>query len=352
MAAEIAVVADGIAEGVADGVAEREDDASRHEREAEPSPSFGFLPELAAVGLVLIWGSTFIVTKAAYTQILPLAYTSLRYSLASLIGLAVLAVRGRHNPRRFWRIEPGDRVRFIWCGLLGTAFNQVFFSIGVDRTSAFASSLLSSLLPLFSLGIVTVLGERPSRQVWTGVWVAIVGVFLFLLQGGGESGMVGNVLCLASAATFAVYSELVRPLVRRYPAETVAAYTMAFGAVPLVVFALPQLLSQDWAALEPQVWGAIVYTATFPVYLALIVWNWIISERGVAATGWNLLVPIASGVMAVIILGDTIGPIQIAGAALALVGLVLMQRESLRGRTGRAGRHEGGADRAAATLEP
>ncbi|MGC4106578.1 MAG: DMT family transporter [Thermomicrobiales bacterium] len=345
MAVEIAVVADEVTDL-------DEGDPTRSEDRRRPRFPGAYLPEVAAIALVLIWGSTFIVTKAAYSQILPLAYTSLRYSLASIISLVVLAIRGRHNPSRYWRIEPGDRVRFIWCGLLGTAFNQVFFSIGVDRTSAFASSLLSSILPLFSLAIVTVLGQRPSRQVWIGVWVSIAGVCLFLLKGDSESGMVGNILCLASAATFALYSELVQPLVRKYPAETVAAYTMTFGAVPLLGFAVPQLMAQDWGSLDPSVWVAIVYTATFPVYLALIVWNWIISERGVAATGWNLLVPIASGVMAVIVLGDAIGPIQIGGAALALLGLVLMQRESLGGRTSQAGRRDHGEHPATGTIEP
>ena len=315
-----------------DATAGIEDEAAHRELKAVPPSPLTFLPEIAAIALVLIWGSTFIVTKAAYTQILPLAYTSLRYSLASIIALAVLAVRGRHNPARYWRIERGDRMRFLWCGLMGTAFNQVLFSIGVDRTSAFASSLLSSILPIFSLAIVTVLGTRLSRHIWVGVWIAIVGVCLFLVQGGTESGMVGNILCLASAATFAVYNELVQPLVRRYPAETVVAYVMTFGAIPLLVFAIPQLIAQDWGALDGRVWGAIAYTATFPVYLALIVWNWLISKRGVAATGWNLLVPIAGGVMAVIFLGESIGSIQVVGAVVTLFGLVLMQRETIGGR--------------------
>ncbi|MGC4189696.1 MAG: DMT family transporter [Thermomicrobiales bacterium] len=344
MAAEIAVAAD--------GAVDEGDESSHGGSKALPPAPFAYLPELAAIALVLVWGSTFIVTKAAYTQILPLAYTSLRYALASIISLAVLAVRGRHDPVRFWRIEPGDRMRFIWCGLLGTAFNQVFFSIGVDRTSAFASSLLSSILPIFSLAIVTLLGTRLSRHVWIGVWIAIVGVCLFLLQGGTESGMVGNILCLASAVTFAIYNELVQPLVRRYPAETVVAYVMTFGAVPLLVFALPQLTAQDWGSLEPSVWGAIIYTATFPVYLALIVWNWLIAKRGVAATGWNLLVPVASGFMAVLVLGESIGPVQMIGAVLTLMGLVLMQRESLGGRTGVAGRHDGGDGPSAGAIEP
>lgn len=328
-----------------------EDEEAHHGPLVIPPAHVAFLPEIAAIVLVLVWGSTFIVTKAAYTQIMPLAYTSLRYVLASFIGLAVLAVRGRHDPARYWRIEPGDRMRFVWCGLMGTAFNQVLFSIGVDRTSAFASSLLSSILPIFSLAIVTVLGTRLSRSIWIGVGIAIAGVCLFLVQGGTESGMLGNLLCLASAATFAVYNELVQPLVRRYPAETVVAYVMAFGAIPLVIFAMPQVLAQDWGSLDTRVWGAIAYTATFPVYLALIAWNWLIAKRGVAATGWNLLVPIASGVMAVIFLGDSIGIIQILGAAVTLFGLVLMQREGLRGRSQGAGRQEPAQGPAAGVLD-
>lgn len=324
MAAEIAVAVDGVVDVDAD--------VGENPSHPELKTPISFLPEIAAIGLVLVWGSTFIVTKAAYTQILPLAYTSLRYSLAAIISLVVLAIRGRKSPGRYWRIAPEDRMRFIWCGLLGTALNQVFFSIGVDKTSAFASSLLSSILPIFSLAIVTILGTRLSRHVWIGVGIAIVGVCLFLLQGGTESGMLGNILCLASAATFAVYNEMVQPLVKRYPPETVVAYVMTFGAVPLLVFATPQLMAQDWGSLDLSVWGAIAYTATFPVYLALIVWNWLIAQRGVAATGWNLLVPVASGFMAVLFLGESIGTIQIFGALLTLFGLVLMQRESIGGK--------------------
>ncbi|MGB3330603.1 MAG: DMT family transporter [Thermomicrobiales bacterium] len=325
MDAEIAVAADGVV---------REDDSARGAPGERRMPRLpvAFLPEVAALALVVIWASTFILTKDAYTQILPMAYSFARYLLVSILGLLVLAIRGRRDPGRYWRILPGDRMRFVWCGLFGFTIYQVCFSIGVDRTSAFASSLLTSIIPLFSLALVTVLGERPSRQVWIGVWVAIVGVCLFLMQRGGGTGMLGNLLCLAAAACFAIYSEMARPLVRRYPAETVAAYTMLFGTLPLLVVSLPQVMAQDWAALEPKVWLIVAYTVVFPVYLALMVWNWIIAERGVAATGWNLLVPVASGVMAVIFLGDAIGPIQMVGAALALCGLVLMQSESLRGR--------------------
>ncbi len=294
-----------------------------------PRPTF--LPELAAMLLVLTWASTFILTKDAYNQILPMAYAFARYFCASLLGLLVLLVRGRGGNRaRYWRIDRGDLPRFIWCGIFGFTIYQVCFSIGVAHTSAFASALLTSIIPLFSLVLVTALGERPSRRVWIGVFIAIAGVTLFLMQGGGGTGMLGNVLCLAAAACFAVYSEIIRPLVRKYPAETVAAYTTLFGSIPLFLIAMPDVLRQDWGALEPKIWLVIAYTVTVPIYLALIIWNWIIAQRGVAATGWNLLVPVASGVMAILFLGDSLFLVQILGGILALFGLIVMQRGSIR----------------------
>jgi len=290
-----------------------------------------FLPELAAMLLVLAWASTFILTKDAYNQILPMAYAFARYLCASLLGIVVLVYRGRGvNRARYWRIERADIPRFIWCGIFGFTIYQVCFSIGVDRTSAFASALLTSIIPLFSLVLVTLMGERPARPVWVGVFIAIAGVTLFLAQGSGGTGMAGNVLCLAAAASFAVYSQIIRPLVRNYPAETVAAYTTLFGSIPLFLITIPDVLSQDWGALEPKIWFVIAYTVMVPIYLALIIWNWIIAQRGVAATGWNLLVPVASGVMAVLFLGETLLPIQIVGGILALAGLVVMQRGSIR----------------------
>ncbi len=65
-----------------------------------------------------------------------------------------------------------------------------------------------------------------------------------------------------------------------------------------------------------------------PVYAAYMLWNWAIRRRGVSATSWILLVPILSGVFSAIYHGEGFGPVKIAGAAVALLGLVLMRPRS------------------------
>src|SRR6476661_1749165 len=99
-------------------------------------------PELGQLLVVGLWASTFIVTKAAFAQVSPLAF-------------AVLAARGRT-----WRVRRSDLPRFLLAGLAGYTFYQLGFVLGLERTSPFASSLLIAMVPLFTMLILAVRGER------------------------------------------------------------------------------------------------------------------------------------------------------------------------------------------------
>ncbi len=63
----------------------------------------------------------------------------------------------------------------------------------------------------------------------------------------------------------------------------------------------------------------------FPVYVAYMVWNHAIRQRGVSATGWSLLVPVVSGVFSAFLYGEPFGPLKIIGGLVVIVGLVLMR---------------------------
>ncbi len=284
------------------------------------------LPELSQFAVVLIWASTFILTKDAFDEFDPLAFVFARFVLVSALSLSVLAFRGSHSGwRRYWHIDRADIPRFVFAGLFGYTIYQLGFTIGLAHASPFSSSLLIAMMPLFSLALVTVLGERPHWSAWIGVSVAIAGVAIFLLDRAGDTSFLGIVLSLMAAMSFATYGVINRPLVLRYPQETVAAYATLIGSVPLCLIALPEALKQDWEAIGTSSWLTIVYMSIFPVYVVYMMWNWAIRQRGVSATSWSLLVPIVSGVLSAIVLDESFGPLKIAGGALAIFGLVLMR---------------------------
>jgi len=291
----------------------------------------GYGPELAVLTVVLLWASTYSITKNAFEEIAPLAFTAARFFLIVLLAWGVLVVRGRHDLRAWLRVERSDWPLLIAVGLLGYTVYQLGFTLGLAHTSPFSASLMIAMTPLVSLLIVFAMGERPPLVVWAGLLVSIAGVALFLLSNDRDSRLLGNLLAFGGAVAFAFYQTLGRPLVVRYRAETYAAYTTLIGAIPLILFALPDTLAQEWTSVSASSWLVLLYMSIFPVYIAYMLWGWAISQRGVAITGWNLMVPVIAGIIAVVVSGEVFGPLKVIGAALALAGLVVMRIPMIRG---------------------
>ena len=295
----------------------------------------GLLPEMAALVVVLLWASTFVLTKNVFDELRPLAFAFVRFAGITLVAFTALAIRSRAADRAsWWRIERADVPRFIASGVCGYTLYQLGFTLGLAHTSPFSSSLLISMMPLVSLVIVALMGERQPLGVWAGGVVALAGVAIFLANRSGDSGMLGNALSFGGAVAFALYGVVSRPLVRRYRPETFSAYSTLAGAVPLLLVAAPDALRQDWSRVSEGSWLVIAYMIVLPVYVAYMLWNWAIARRGVAITGWSMLVPIISGVLAAAFSDEAFGPLKLIGGALAILGLLLMRRPVRSGRRG------------------
>ncbi|HEV2074291.1 MAG TPA: DMT family transporter [Thermomicrobiales bacterium] len=302
-----------------------------------PGATRGFLPELAALAVVIVWGSTFTLTKSTYTEIAPLAFGFARFIIIPVIAFAVLIIQARRTDQpNWWRIKRQDLPLFVLTGVCGYTFYQLGFMLGLAHTSPFSGSLMISLQPIVTLGIVTLLGERQPLLVWVGVLVSLAGVAMFLANGDGESQLLGNVISFAGGASFAVYQVFNRRLIRDYPPTTYSAYSTLFGAIPLLVICTPGAMRQDWGAISTQSWLTLAYMCVFPVYLAYIVWGWVIGKRGVAISGLTLLVPVVAGVIAVLFFNEAFGPQKLFGGALALAGLLVVQQANRLAQTRRA----------------
>ncbi|HJZ49263.1 MAG TPA: DMT family transporter [Roseiflexaceae bacterium] len=281
-------------------------------------------PELGQLLVVGLWASTFIVTKAAFAEIAPLAFTFVRFALMTALAFAVLAARGQS-----WRVRRSDVPRFLLAGLVGYTFYQLGFVLGLERTSPFASSLLIAMVPLFTMLMLALRGERTPARGWAGLAIALIGVTIFLadqLGRGADGSLIGDMLSVGAAVSFALYGVVNRPLVRNYPPETYTAYTLLAGSLPLMLIATPSALAQDWGAISPLGWLAILYMVVLPVYVAYMIWNWAIARRGAAAaTSFSLLVPVASGSLSAWLFGEQFGPLKLLGAALVLAGLMILR---------------------------
>jgi drug/metabolite transporter (DMT)-like permease len=241
-----------------------------------------------------------------------------------------------------WSIARSDLVRFGAAGICGYCLYQLGFVLGLERTSPFSSSLLIATVPLFTIALLALLGEPQPLRSWLGVGVALVGAAIFLADKFGTPGsLLGDLLSVGSAISFAIYGVVNRPLVKRYPTATYTAYTVLAGAIPLLLISFPSAVQQDWRAVSIASWFVIAYMTVLPVYVAYIVWNWAIVRRGAAAaSSYTLLVPMVSGLLSVMLYGEAFDLAKLVGAALVLAGLVLLQQRAVRVPTMQAREHD------------
>jgi drug/metabolite transporter (DMT)-like permease len=285
---------------------------------------FEWKTELALWIVVVTWASTWIALKDAFDYIAPLAFLLIRFLLMNLLAFGVLAVRVRRG-NAHWSIRRADAPLLIASGLSGYTFYQVSAVLGLDRSSVFTLSLLVAMSPFFTMTILTALGEKPSAYGWIGFAVAAVGVVIFLSdkRSGGDT-LLGAGLSLCAGLAMAVYGIVNRPLTLTYPRETYTAYSLLFGTIPMLAICGPATLGQDWSGVPIHVWVGLAYLVVVPVYIAYQLWNYAIARRGAGpVSAYNLIVPILSGVLSAIAFHERFSWLKIAGAALALFGLLI-----------------------------
>jgi drug/metabolite transporter (DMT)-like permease len=283
-------------------------------------------PDAALAFTLLIWASTFLVTKELFTHISVFAYMAVRFALMTVLAFIVLWFTVRRTRGQRWTPHRSDWPRIVAAGLMGFTLNGLGFNIGVDLTSVFSAAFLNATAPLFTILFLAFIGERSPLIAWVGVVIATVGVGIFLFdQSGGERSLLGDFLCIASAAAFALYAIWVRPLTRTYSGPLTTAWTLLAGSIPLVLVGLPASIEQNWSTLPTESWIALAYMIVFPIYVAFTLFHFTVQHRGAAFTSsFILLVPVLSGLLATLFYSDPFGPTKLLGAALILLGLFLL----------------------------
>lgn len=265
-----------------------------------------------------VWGWTFVLVKDALREVGPFWFLALRFSLATLLSLPFLAGRPGARAWNTWR----------WGGLLGLALFGGYFlqTWGLVYTTAQKSGLITGLSVVLVPVIAWAFGRRPTRRTWLGVALAAVGLFFLSLGGAslGEGTWFGDLLTALCAVAFALHLVLLD----RYAK---AADPRSLLAPQVGLVALLSLVGSGWRgevtfAFPSQVWVAVGVTAALATTGAfgLVLW----AGRRVTAPRIAIVLstePMFAALFGWWLLGEVLSPLQAAGAALVLAG-ILSQR--------------------------
>lgn len=297
---------------------------------------------LLFVVLAAIWGAAFMAIKAGLEFFPPVLYAAIRYDVAGVIMLAYAwyatddwLPRGRGQ----WTLVAIGAVFMI-------AAYHAFLFVGEtnpDVTSA-AAAVVVSLSPVLTSGFSRVFlpSERISLLGLVGLLLGFVGVILLALDDPaafvadpsltllfGES-VVGELLVLAAAASFALGSVLTQRVDATLPIETMEAWAMLGGALLMhgvsVGLAEPQtfvvttesVLALAYLSLAASAAGFLIYFDLLdrlgPIEINLVSY---VAPIFAALSGWFFL-------------DEVVGASTVLGFLVIFSGFALLKRDALR----------------------
>jgi drug/metabolite transporter (DMT)-like permease len=276
--------------------------------------------------LTVIWGGNFTAVKLAFTQLDPLAFTAMRFALASVLLWVIVDRTEGKAP-----LPPGTFWPLVCLGVIGNSLYQLGFVLGLARTSATKSSLILAGMPaLVTLAAWALRIERVSLLQRIGVLVATVGVVVVLLAHGDSVSArigTGEWLLLAANVAWAVYTLLLRHWSIPMSPLRITAWVTYTGTPLLVLIGIPSLMHTDWSRVSLAGWGGMLYAAVLSLGVAYVLWN-----RGVALLGasrtvvYNTLVPLAATIFAMLALHERPSLLHLAGGALIIAGVLVTAR--------------------------
>ncbi|HET6468924.1 MAG TPA: DMT family transporter, partial [Geminicoccaceae bacterium] len=246
-------------------------------------------------------------------------------ALTTLILLvAALALRA---PWPRWR-EAG---RLTVAGLLVHALYLGGVYVAIARgVEAGTSALIVSLQPLLVGALAApLLGERVRARQWLGLGLGVLGCALVVWQkvGPGGAGLAGVLLCLAALGGITAGTLWQKRFCQGMDFRSgnlvqFAGATLATGVLALVL--------ED----EPIIWsGTFVFALLWLILvlsLGAITLLYLLIRRGAASRVSSLffLVPPTTALMAWAMFDERLGPVEIAGMAVAVAGVALVNVRS------------------------
>jgi drug/metabolite transporter (DMT)-like permease len=273
------------------------------------------------LGTVLLWALNITVTKYVLTHgWSPLSYGTIRYFVAILLFWAFT-----YHRERSFRIERRD----LGLVLLAAAMiflNQVCFVYGLKLTHASTVALLLGTTPVF-VGLISLVFrlEHLSRAFWIAAGLTFVGVALIAAAAGKgfSAGLEGDLLAIGLAFTWACYTVSIRPLMRRYSPFRISSVVLGIGWVPLALISIPQVASQQFS-FGWKTWLGFGYAVIGPLFLTNILWFTAIHRVGPSrAALFGNLQPFFAVFFALILLSETLHPLEIGGGVLIFAGILL-----------------------------
>ena len=234
------------------------------------------------------------------------------------------------------RVARRDIVALFFASVFGIQLNQMLFLWGLSMTSPIDTSIIATVVPILTMVLAMLFLREPITGMKAGgVFLGAFGAVLLVLQsqhtGSQTASIGGDILCIVSAMSYAVYLTAFRDTIVKYSAVTTMKWMFLFAAVDALVIYWQPLRAVDYAALSGATWAGIAYVvvcSTFVAYLMVPIAQQHL--RPTLVSIYNYVQPVVAVLFTVAVGLDTFGPTKGFAALCVFAGVGLVTRSKSR----------------------
>ena len=267
----------------------------------------------------LIWGASFLFIDEAMRSVGPNGVTFGRI----LIGFATLSL----FPAARKPLKRSEWAGIVGVGVLWLAFPLSMFPFAEQHVSSALTGMLNGANPLFTAIVAAAIARQlPARRVLAGVAVGMAGAVLMALPtlGEGHSSAVGVGMIVAALVSYGFALNIARPLQQRNGALPVIWRAQMVALVLTAPLGLPEMIAARW---KPGPVAALLALGALGTAVAHVVMSVAAGKLGATrASGTTFLIPAVALVLGVVVRGEKVALLSVAGSVVCVSGAWLMRR--------------------------
>lgn len=276
-------------------------------------------------GICFFWGTSNLVTKIGVGGLPAPVFGFARYLTAGLLLLVLALARKQSLPK--------DRkiiLRLLLIGLIMHFGTNGCVVLGNQLTDSSIVTMLLATVPIFAALIQCFIlkTQRLSRTGWLGLVGGFAGIALVALSGSGGAGssLLGMGLVLLGACFWATGSMFSAGVDTKGCLLAVTSMQMLFAA-GVYFIAGTVTHTFDLSALSLATYWPAAYMAVVDSILGFLLYAWLLREWDpFKASTYAYVNPVVALILGALILKEPITPGKIAGMAVIIISVCLVQR--------------------------
>lgn len=272
---------------------------------------------------MILWGFVPVFLKKLLSVLTPTELSFSRFLLSGAVLLLWVLLRQR---QALIRILQQDLKLLLLCTLFGPLAAMVCFNFGILHVTIGTASMFAAIEPLFTYILAVIIGQEAWKAnrllsiILTLIGIALV---IFSRESFGMLYWVSLLLVLLSPTIWAVNNIISKDIVKRHSPAAMVAASFVISSLCLVP-TLSETYIQTFLHLDLHLWLALLYCIASTIF-GFSIWYWSLQHLPPSTVAISMyLIPVISVAAGRVFLNEPISLMKVAGIAIVMLGLYLV----------------------------